>query len=329
MFTSPFTTQAKWSSSETGDAAPLDSVNNSYFLKIIILVSIFLNGLQGCFLFKSQHGNTTCTDADPTQTPLALVQVALMTRRKRRRSAQPSVPCDKDQVKPDSRGEDSSDEDAGEGPSKDDKGKAPAPAKEEESDTEIIIKSFSMKDLRNIRKDFSHNDGQTLVSWLLRCWDNGAGCMELDGAEARHLGNLSKEAGIDKALGEKSQTLSLWRRLISAESIEDGKLLYGVLLDELMKLLKEKVNQVNLQRLSTIAEIKQAKRLKPMWYGEQWLKYKYGEAWHIDYITLPQTRQGKRYVLTMVEVNIRWLETYALPHATARNTILGLEKQVL
>ncbi|RMC18818.1 hypothetical protein DUI87_04714 [Hirundo rustica rustica] len=48
-----------------------------------------------------------------------------------------------------------------------------------------------------------------------------------------------------------------------------------------------------------------------------------------DYITLPQTRQGKRYVLTMVEATTGWLETYPVPHATARNTILGLEKQVL
>ncbi|KAM6335131.1 uncharacterized protein FN964_013470 isoform 1-T1 [Alca torda] len=79
----------------------------------------------------------------------------------------------------------------------------------------------------------------------------------------------------------------------------------------------------------TCAEIKQAKRLKPLWYGGRWLKYKYGEAWQIDYITLPQTRQGKRYVLTMVEASTGWLETYAVPHATARNTILGLERQVL
>ncbi|RMB94724.1 hypothetical protein DUI87_28837 [Hirundo rustica rustica] len=51
----------------------------------------------------------------------------------------------------------------------------------------------------------------------------------------------------------------------------------------------------------TCAAIKQAKRVKPLWYGGRWSKYKYGEAWQIDYITLPQTRQGKRYVLTIVE----------------------------
>ncbi|RMB96375.1 hypothetical protein DUI87_27050 [Hirundo rustica rustica] len=31
----------------------------------------------------------------------------------------------------------------------------------------------------------------------------------------------------------------------------------------------------------------------------------------------------------MVEATTRWLETYPVPHATARNTILGLEKQIL
>jgi len=36
-------------------------------------------------------------------------------------------------------------------------------------------------------------------------------------------------------------------------------------------------------------------------YGGQRLKCEYGEAWQIDYIMLPQTRQGKHHVLTMVE----------------------------
>ncbi|RMB90760.1 hypothetical protein DUI87_32825 [Hirundo rustica rustica] len=53
----------------------------------------------------------------------------------------------------------------------------------------------------------------------------------------------------------------------------------------------------------TCAAIKQAKRVKPLWYGGRWSKYKYGEAWQVDYITLPQTHQGKRYVLTMVEAS--------------------------
>ncbi|KAK4810891.1 LOW QUALITY PROTEIN: hypothetical protein QYF61_013299 [Mycteria americana] len=55
----------------------------------------------------------------------------------------------------------------------------------------------------------------------------------------------------------------------------------------------------------------------------------YGEAWQIDYITLPRTHQGKHHVLTIVETTTGWLETYPVTHAAARNIILGLEKQVL
>ena len=79
----------------------------------------------------------------------------------------------------------------------------------------------------------------------------------------------------------------------------------------------------------TRAMIKQAKRMKPLWEEGRWQKYKYGEAWQGDYITLPQSRDGKCYVLTMVEATTGWLETYAVPQATTRNIILGLEKQVL
>ncbi|GAB0209120.1 hypothetical protein GRJ2_003377700 [Grus japonensis] len=99
--------------------------------------------------------------------------------------------------------------------------------------------------------------------------------------------------------------------------------------DRGVDLTMDAISQVIHER-ETCAAIKQAKRVKPVWwYGGQWLKYKYGEAWQIDYITLPQTRQGKRYALTMVEATTGWLETYPVPHATAWNTNLGLEKQFL
>ncbi|RMC21066.1 hypothetical protein DUI87_01923 [Hirundo rustica rustica] len=98
--------------------------------------------------------------------------------------------------------------------------------------------------------------------------------------------------------------------------------------DRGVDLTMDSISQV-IHDCETCAAIKQAKRVKPLWYGGRWSKYKYGEAWQVDYITLPQTRQGKRYVLTMVEATTGWLETYPVPHATARNTILGLEKQIL
>ncbi|XP_009887794.1 PREDICTED: uncharacterized protein LOC104290399, partial [Charadrius vociferus] len=46
--------------------------------------------------------------------------------------------------------------------------------------------------------------------------DNWADTMDLDGREARQLENLARDRGIDKVTGRKSNTLSLWRRLVSA-----------------------------------------------------------------------------------------------------------------
>ncbi|PKU29392.1 ubiquitin carboxyl-terminal hydrolase 4 [Limosa lapponica baueri] len=91
-----------------------------------------------------------------------------------------------------------------------------ATTQEEESDAETVIKSFSMKDLQNMRKDFCHCEGETLISWLLQCWDNGADTIDLEGREARQLGNLARYGGTDKATGKKTNTLSLWRQLVSA-----------------------------------------------------------------------------------------------------------------
>ncbi|TRZ07190.1 hypothetical protein HGM15179_019826 [Zosterops borbonicus] len=70
--------------------------------------------------------------------------------------------------------------------------------------------------------------------------------------------------------------------------------------DHRVDLTMNSISQV-IHNCETCAAIKQAKRVKPLRYGGRWLKYRYGEAWQIGYITLPQTRQGKRYVLTMVE----------------------------
>ncbi|GAB0208672.1 hypothetical protein GRJ2_003332900 [Grus japonensis] len=120
--------------------------------------------------------------------------------------------------------------------------------------------------------------------------------------------------------------IARWAHDTSGHQGRDGT--YRWARDRGVDLTMDAISQV-IHECETCAAIKQAKWVKPLWYGGQWLKYKYGEAWQIDYITLPQTRQGKRYVLTMVEITTRWLETYPMPHATAQNTVLGLEKQVL
>ncbi|GAB0189974.1 hypothetical protein GRJ2_001462700 [Grus japonensis] len=82
---------------------------------------------------------------------------------------------------------------------------------QEEPEPEVITRSLSLSELRDMRKDFSRLPGEHIITWLLRCWDNGASSLELEGREAKQLGSLSREGGIDKAIGKKAQALSLWR----------------------------------------------------------------------------------------------------------------------
>ncbi|GAB0208835.1 hypothetical protein GRJ2_003349200 [Grus japonensis] len=99
--------------------------------------------------------------------------------------------------------------------------------------------------------------------------------------------------------------------------------------DRGVDLTMDAISQV-IHECEICAAIKRATRVKSPWNRGRWLGFRYGEAWQIDYIgPLPRTRQGKRYILTMVEATTGWLEAFPVNHATARNTILGLERQIL
>ncbi|MCQ4179296.1 hypothetical protein FK518_27370 [Klebsiella pneumoniae] len=92
----------------------------------------------------------------------------------------------------------------------------PGPSHDQgDTEGEVVTRSLSLSELRDMRKDFSRNQGEQLVTWLLRCWDRGASSLELEGREARQLGSLSREAAIDRAIGRESAACSLWRRLLS------------------------------------------------------------------------------------------------------------------
>ncbi|GAB0207652.1 hypothetical protein GRJ2_003230900 [Grus japonensis] len=94
---------------------------------------------------------------------------------------------------------------------KDDDELGPSQEQEEEPEPEVITRSLSLSELRDMRKDFSCLPGEHIITWLLHCWDNRASSLELEGREAKQLGSLSREGGIDKAIGKKAQALSLWR----------------------------------------------------------------------------------------------------------------------
>jgi len=89
------------------------------------------------------------------------------------------------------------------------------PGSSREIEPEIISWSLSLGELGDMRKDFYRHPGEHIVTWLLRCWDNRASSLELEGKEAKQLGSLARDGGIDKAIGKKEQVLSLWRRLLS------------------------------------------------------------------------------------------------------------------
>ncbi|GAB0209275.1 hypothetical protein GRJ2_003393200 [Grus japonensis] len=99
---------------------------------------------------------------------------------------------------------------------RDDDEPGPSQEQEEEPEPEVITRSLSLSELRDMRKDFSCLPGEHIITWLLCCWDNGASTLELEGREAKQLGSLSREGGVDKAIGKKAQALSLWRRLLSS-----------------------------------------------------------------------------------------------------------------
>ncbi|GAB0206753.1 hypothetical protein GRJ2_003140900 [Grus japonensis] len=99
---------------------------------------------------------------------------------------------------------------------KDDDEPGPSREQEEEPEPEVITRSLSLSELRDMRKDFSRLPGEHIITWLLCCWDNGASSLELEGREAKQIGSLSREGGIDKAIGKKAQALSLWRQLLSS-----------------------------------------------------------------------------------------------------------------
>ncbi|KAK4815144.1 hypothetical protein QYF61_017585 [Mycteria americana] len=75
-------------------------------------------------------------------------------------------------------------------------------------------RSLCLSELQDMRKDFSSHPGKPVVTWLLRCCDNGASSLELAGKEAKQPGSLSREGGINKAIGKEAQALSLWRQLL-------------------------------------------------------------------------------------------------------------------
>ncbi|NWV87809.1 DZIP3 ligase, partial [Machaerirhynchus nigripectus] len=71
--------------------------------------------------------------------------------------------------------------------------------------------------LQDIRQRFTRPPDQSLLFWLYECWFFGAGTdVFLNSYEARQLGSLSRDVAVDRGIGRRMGTLSLWRRLVAS-----------------------------------------------------------------------------------------------------------------
>ena len=72
----------------------------------------------------------------------------------------------------------------------------------EETEPEIITRSLSLGEIRDLRREFTRQANESILTWLLRLWDAAANDTILDGTEARQLGSLSREVVIDQGIGK-------------------------------------------------------------------------------------------------------------------------------
>ncbi|RMB99898.1 hypothetical protein DUI87_23678 [Hirundo rustica rustica] len=101
----------------------------------------------------------------------------------------------------------------------DDPREGPSPkseAKASGTGSEVNIDSFSLKDLRGLRKDYRRQPDESIISWLVRLWGAAGEATILDGTEARHLGSLSHDPVIDQEMMREASPCSLWIRVLGS-----------------------------------------------------------------------------------------------------------------
>ncbi|RMB99113.1 hypothetical protein DUI87_24301 [Hirundo rustica rustica] len=86
----------------------------------------------------------------------------------------------------------------------------------EESEVEIITESLTYESLRNLQKDLARRGREAYTAWLLRVWDLIGTGVQLDSSEARNLGPLTQDSGVNQELtlleAEVSLTGKEWQK---------------------------------------------------------------------------------------------------------------------
>ncbi|XP_072190515.1 uncharacterized protein [Excalfactoria chinensis] len=95
--------------------------------------------------------------------------------------------------------------------------RTPGRAKGEEKITTLTDRSLKLSEIRDLRKDYARQPKESIAAWLLRCWDNGANSVWLDGNEARQLGSVSRDSRVDRGIGTcQDESYTLWTRMLLA-----------------------------------------------------------------------------------------------------------------
>ncbi|KAJ7423912.1 hypothetical protein BTVI_08139 [Pitangus sulphuratus] len=79
-----------------------------------------------------------------------------------------------------------------------------------------VSRSITPSELRDLRKDYSHQPGEQILSWLLRCQDGGPRAHILASHEAQQLESLTKNHELDQLVTDPKPETSLWEMLVTA-----------------------------------------------------------------------------------------------------------------
>ena len=74
-----------------------------------------------------------------------------------------------------------------------------------------------MTEIQDLWKDFLRHPNESIVTWLLWCWDNGANSVLLDDREAQQLGSMARDSAIHRGLSTcQDEAFTLWKRMLLA-----------------------------------------------------------------------------------------------------------------
>uniref|UniRef100_A0A8C3LMS9 RING-type domain-containing protein n=1 Tax=Chrysolophus pictus TaxID=9089 RepID=A0A8C3LMS9_CHRPC len=88
---------------------------------------------------------------------------------------------------------------------------------EEEEEEQPSAQTLSQEIIQHYQERFTRAEHEEIAAWLLRCWDNDANSVHLEGSCLLLLGPLCNELAVDNMICRREdRTLTLWKRMLGA-----------------------------------------------------------------------------------------------------------------